>query len=236
MILTLKIRKRWLFAGGLLLVVLLLLGWWIYRRSTAASAEVCAGSTLIIDAGHGGIDSGSVSVDGTRESDINLQIALKLEKIAQFWGTPTVMTRSDDSRKTDFMSYSERDDLQYRADLVNAVPDGVLVSIHQNYYPTAQPSGAQVIYADAEGSESLGRLTHENLVKALAPDNRRVPIPAQDKIFLLSHSQCPGILVECGFLSNNFEMLRLQDSSYQTSLAVVIAASYLQFIHQKNPI
>lgn len=54
--------------------------------------------TLVIDAGHGGIDGGAISADGTKESDLNLAIALRLDSIVRFCGQKTVMTRLDDSR------------------------------------------------------------------------------------------------------------------------------------------
>ena len=57
---------------------------------------------LILDPGHGGIDGGAVALNGTKESDINLSLALKLRELASFCGQPTVMTRTDDSNNTDY--------------------------------------------------------------------------------------------------------------------------------------
>lgn len=186
--------------------------------------------TLVIDAGHGGIDGGAVSSDGTKESDINLAVALRLEYIVRFCGHKTVMTRWDDSRKTDILSYSEREDLKERVKTVNAIDNAVLISIHQNYFPTAQPSGAQVLYSGADGSERLGRLIQSNLVSELDASNRRLAAPAPADLFITANTHCPAVLVECGFMSNNFEVLKLKDVKYQTSLAIIIACSYMQFI------
>ena len=192
--------------------------------------------TLVIDAGHGGIDGGAISDDGTKESDINLAIALRLDSIVRFCGQKTVMTRLDDSLKTDMISYSEHKDLESRAAMINNTANAVLISIHQNDYPTAQPKGAQVLYSSHEGSERLGKLLQANLILQLDPENRRVACPAPKDLYLTANANCPAVLVECGFMSNNFEVLKLKDPKYQTELAALIAASYLSFITDKNAI
>ena len=201
-------------------------------RASATGAE----RTLVLDAGHGGIDGGAISDDGTKESDINLAVALRLECIVRFCGQKTVMTRWDDSRKTDILSYSEREDLRTRAEIANNTSGAVLVSIHQNYYPTAQPRGAQVIYSDNDGSDRLGELIQQSLVENLDPGNRRLAVPSGKDIFLMSNVDCPAVTVECGFMSNNFEVLKLKESDYQTTVALAIAASYMQFISGRSGI
>ena len=184
---------------------------------------------LVIDAGHGGIDSGAIAADGTKESDINLAIALKLRALAEFCGLDNVMVRKDDSTMSDTPDYSEHRDLERRAEIVNNSGDCVYISVHQNCYPTGQPSGSLVIYSDKKGSENLGKITHSNLITNLNPDNRRIAEPAYDKYYILSHVDCPAILVECGFMSNFSEIESLKSPSYQSSIAVVLMASFLQY-------
>ena len=197
------------------------------KRET--SAAVKDSSTLVIDAGDGGIDCGALGLDGTRESDLNLAIALKLRALAELYGQDNLMIRQDDSTKSDTESYSEHRDLECRTELTNSARNPVYISIHQNTYPTGQPSGPQVIYAAAEGSRDLGALTHANLLRSLYPDCRRVAEPATRRLYVLSHVNCPAILVECGFLSNMIDLERLKDSSFQTGLAAVLMGSFLQF-------
>ena len=203
----------------------------VYLDSVAIQTDKRTGTvnTLVIDPGHGGIDGGAISTDGTKESDINLAIALKLRSLAEFIGQKTVMTREDDSWRTDAASYSEHEDLVHRTEIINAAPNAILFSIHQNCFPTAQPSGAQVLYAKNEGSDVLGNLTHNNLISCLDPENRRVAEPASEKLYITANVKCPAILVECGFMSNNFDVLKLKDNSYQLSLALVLMCSFLQY-------
>ena len=204
-----------------------------YSERMVGASSTHLPPTLVIDAGHGGFDGGAISEDGTRESDINLSIALRLDSIVRFCGQKTVMTRWDDRRKTDILSYSERDDLRQRAELTNSTDNPVLISIHQNYYPTAQPKGAQVLYSSFGNSEKLGSRMQELLVSRLDPENRRLAAPAPSDLYLTSNVRCPAVLVECGFMSNNFEVLKLKENAYQNALALVIAASYLEYISER---
>ena len=185
---------------------------------------------LVIDAGHGGIDSGALAADGSKESDINLAIALKLRALAELYGLENSMIRQDDSTLSDADNYSEHRDLVRRTELVNSDPNNVCVSIHQNCYPTGQPHGSLVIYSSKQESEELGKIVHENLIMQLNPDNRRIAEPAGDKYYLLSNAQCPAILVECGFMSNFSEMEKLKTPTYQSSISSVLIASFLQYI------
>ena len=218
----------------ILLAAAALWGFVLYFERTAVSAPESP-PTLVIDAGHGGIDGGAISTDGTKESDINLAVALRLESIVRFCGQKTLMTRWDDSRKTDILSYSEHEELKYRAELANGTENAVLISIHQNDFPTAQPKGAMVLYSAYGDSDRLGNRIQELLVAQLDPQNRRLAAPAPKELYLTANTRCPAVLVECGFMSNNFEVLKLKESGYQTKLALVIAAAYLQYTAGRTP-
>ena len=224
--------------GELYLVILLLCSALFFALTVKNMQARPAGSmangryTLVIDPGHGGIDGGAIALNGAKESDINLAIALKLQKLAEFYGYPPVMTRTDDQKRADMSSYSEHEDLVYRTQLINAVPHGVLLSIHQNSYPTSQPSGAQVLYAKGESSRRLGELTHSKIVSTLQQTNRRVAEPAPGSLYITANARCPAILVECGFVSNPFDLDDLMDSGYQTAFAAVLLASFVEFDSQ----
>ena len=185
--------------------------------------------TLVIDPGHGGIDGGAIAYNGVKESDLNLSISLKLQDLAAFYGLSSVMTREDDNPRTDALRYSEREDLEHRASIANNLTSCVMISVHQNMFPTSQPSGVQILYGPDAESRRLGELTHRNLVEGLQPENRRVAAPAPKELYLTSHVNCPVILVECGFLSNLSDLQRLSDSRYQSGIAAALLGSYLQF-------
>ncbi len=200
------------------------------EKKQRTSADANPRTTLVIDPGHGGIDSGAIGADGTKESDINLAIGLKLRALAELYGQDNALIRQDDSTKCDSETYSEHRDLECRTELAQAQMNPVYVSIHQNDFPTGQPSGPQVIYAAGEGSEELGVLTHANLLRLLYPNCRRVAEPATKRLYILSHLECPAILIECGFVSNPTDLENLKKPGYQTSLAAAIMGSYLQYV------
>ena len=189
---------------------------------------------LVIDPGHGGIDGGAIAYDGTKESDLNLQIALKLQSLSDFYGIPTLLTRDENTPFQDPETYSEHKDLEARAELANRSGNSILFSIHQNTFPTSQPSGVQVLYGPDDDSRRLGELTHDRLLKALQPESRRVAAPASKELFLPSHVSCPMLLIECGFLSNLSDLQRLCDHCFQTAFAAVLLSSYLQFTSVPN--
>ncbi len=218
-----------------LVILLVLLGaavllTFVLERKQETDADARTRMTLVIDPGHGGIDSGAVGADGTRESDINLAIGLKLRALAELYGQDNTLIRQDDSTKCDTDAYSEHRDLECRTELVQAQQNPVYISIHQNDYPTAQPSGSQVIYAAGEGSAELGTITHANLLQNLYPSSRRVAEPATRRLYILSHLDCPAILIECGFVSNPTDLENLKKPGYQTTLAATIMGSYLQYM------
>lgn len=188
-------------------------------------------STLVLDAGHGGIDGGAISDSGLKESDINLQIALKTEALVRFLGIDTVMTRETDTDNSDNKAYSEHDNLVQRVKLANSTENAVLISIHQNEFPSAVVSGAEVMYSDNDDSKALGLITQDNLVALLDSSNRRVARPAPKELLLTSSVECPTILVECGFMSNPQEVQKLASNDYQLKLATILAGSYIQFLN-----
>lgn len=216
-----------------LLIIALIVGILSSRDAVPASCNEIA-HTLIIDAGHGGIDGGAIGADGTKESEINLAVARRLRAVAEFYGCDNCMVRTDDSTKCDTEEYSERRDLECRANIAAQNRNPVYLSIHQNYYPTGQPNGVQVIYSAVDRSADFAELTQLNMTVNLAPECRRVAEPARDNIYLFSKLSCPAILVECGFMSNFSDMEKLKDSGYQTKIASVLLGSYLQFISEEQ--
>ena len=211
----------------------------VYRNFTAEpgvpvmTEAARSGPTLVIDAGHGGLDGGASAADGTLESALNLQIALRVEQLAKLFGVSTVMTRSSEA-----LDYPDESatihakkvwDQKTRVALINSTENALLLSIHQNTYPDARPNGTEVLYAKTDGSKELAELTHANLINCLNPENRRVAAPISDAIYLMKSVDCTAILVECGFLSNPAETEKLKSGTYQTQLAAVLVGSFLQY-------
>lgn len=183
--------------------------------------------TIIIDAGHGGEDGGAISCTGVKESQINLQIARKLESLLKLLGYRTHMIRSADiSVYTDGSTIAQKkvSDLKERVRIVNGVNNAILISIHQNTFPAEQYSGAQVFYNGDESAKELAQHLQQTFLETLNPGSRRT-CKSADHVYLMQRIQCPGILVECGFLSNFREEAKLRSGDYQQKIVCVIASS-----------
>ena len=187
--------------------------------------------TFIIDAGHGGEDGGAISCTGILESTINLQIALRLNDLMHLLGFHTKMVRTEDvSIYTEGESISQKkiSDLKERVRICNEIDGSVLISVHQNAFPDSRYSGAQVFYSAASGSEQFAKNLQATLIRTVNPGSKREAKRAQG-IYLMEHTQCPGILLECGFLSNTEEEARLRSDSYQKKLCCVVATTAARF-------
>ena len=190
-------------------------------------------STLVLDAGHGGEDGGAVSATGVAESSINLAIVLKLDQLAGLYGVPVQLLRSDENALGDPDGASvrerKRSDLQKRVELIQKAEHATVISVHQNYYPGASSTGAQVFYGKEASSPALARYAQSLLCQTLDPTNHRQAAQIPDSVYLMRHITCPAILVECGFLSNAEEAERLQRTEYQTKIAAALLSAYLTF-------
>lgn len=188
------------------------------------------GCCFVIDPGHGGEDGGATSCTGRLESGYNLDIALRLRDLLTLLGRDTRMVRTTDQavyREGETIARKKASDLKERVRMVEETPDSVLLSIHQNYFSDGRYSGAQVFYADTPGSQALAEALQTVLVTSLNPGSNR-KCKKSDGIYLLEHITRPGVLIECGFLSNHGEEALLRSPTYQKRLCCVIAATAIQ--------
>lgn len=226
------LRKRYLLLAAFLLAGGLLAG--ASRELHSAIAAFQAGTltarpTIVIDAGHGGEDGGAVGTDGSRESDINLAIALRTEELLAFLGYETLLTRDADVSIHDSTAQTLRQkkvsDLKNRVTLVNQAPQAVLLSIHQNALPGAPATqGAQAFHNRASSADSLAQSVQTQLnalVNGAHPKEKR---QISDSIYLMKQVTHPAVLVECGFMTHPQEVQLLQSAEHQQRLAVAMVA------------
>lgn len=242
----LLIRKRtllytWLAVCMIGLSAIFLAGSRRAFTPTGAMGQGSSAQTVVIDPGHGGQDGGAVAPDGTEESEINLAISQRLEHLLRFAGVPTEMTRREDCMVCDpgldTMRQRKVSDIRNRTALVNGIPNAVLLSIHQNSLPSSPAThGAQAFRNRQEGAETLAQLLQCNLNAVVNTHRAKEAKLIPESIYLMNHVIVPAMLVECGFLSNAEETLRLRQADYQMTLAVTIAAGYLQWATGEEPI
>ena len=188
--------------------------------------------TVVVDAGHGGFDSGKVGIDGTLEKDVNLMIAKKLEKLLTAADVTVIMTRTDDLGLYEESSDNKkRQDMLNRAAKMNEASADCVVSIHQNSYPDSSIDGAQVFYyTSSTDGKSLAALIQQELIRGADPSNHRQE-KANNSYYLLKNVPSPIVIVECGFLSNLEESKKLVDDTYQQTLAWTIHLGILQYLN-----
>ena len=180
---------------------------------------------FIIDPGHGGVDGGATSVTGKLESAFNLEISLRLRDLLTFLGYQTKMIRTEDISvytKGETIAQKKMSDLKERVRICNETDGAILLSIHQNTFPDGRYSGAQIFYSDTEGSHELAKRLQTALGKRTEKQAKG--------IYLMEHITCPGVLIECGFLSNWEEEAKLRSPEYQKLLVSIIAVTAANFI------
>ena len=193
---------------------------------------------IVIDAGHGGMDGGCVSVNDKCEKDINLNILLTLRDMATVMGYEPVCTRETDvsihDEGIEGLSNQKKSDMKNRLEIINSQENAIAVSIHQNQFTDEKYSGAQMFYSpNVEGSEQLADIMQKQFVAKLQPDNKREVKRVKDELYLLNNANCPAIMIECGFLSNHEEANKLESEEYQKRIAFTIFSGINEFKNQQ---
>ena len=205
------------------------------RKSDTPTSVSVNAPVIVIDAGHGGEDAGAIAQDGSLEKDLNLKIAKCIQALCEINGNSAIMTREDDRLLYDY--YGELDDytgkkkiydLKNRVKIANEQHDAIFVSIHMNKFSSGKYSGTQIYFSpNNPSSEMLARTLQNSTRTYLQPSNNRQIKRADSSIYVLNSLDCPAVLIECGFLSNEDELGRLKDKKYQASLALVIFSGIL---------
>ena len=178
-------------------------------------AEEVSKGIVLIDAGHGGIDGGAQSRNGTIEKDINLQISKRLKERLEKEGYKVYMTREEDKE----LSPKKVKDLEARCKMKIETKCDVFISIHQNKFNSEKCFGAQVWYASNEKSMKLAKYVQDSLKEGVKDNNKRLEKAAKEQYKILRDKYDGAcLIVECGFLSNNEEEQRLKSESHQNQI------------------
>ncbi len=165
-----------------------------------------AGTTVVLDPGHGGRDGGT-NWAGVAEKTLTLKISRLVQRRLSAAGVRSVLTRRSDVYRS----------LNARAAVANSFRNAVFVSIHCNAETTATVRGIETFYYRRS---ALARSIHRRLDRRTDSPNRGV----KNKGFtVLARSHCPAALVECGFLSSRSERRLLLSPLYQECIAKAIA-------------
>ena len=174
--------------------------------------------TIIIDPGHGGIDPGTAYKD-IYEKDIVLSISLFLKQTLKNVGYNVILTRdSDYDLSKPNAIHRKKSDFDNRIKIINDNSD-FYISIHLNYLEDSRYKGIQVF--TTEENKEYGKVVQSYLNKNLNSNRENKII--SNKIYMYQMLTKPGLLIECGFLSNSVEREKLKTNVYQKRLAKEIA-------------
>lgn len=178
---------------------------------------VLEGKKIVIDAGHGGGDVGSIR-EGINEKDINLSIAQKVQQLLEQQGATVIMTRA----------YDQDLSLEARTKISNDSKADLFVSIHQNAIEDNVTHGIETWFEEAKiESRKLAECVQASVIEATNGKDRGTK--SHESFYVTQNTKAPSVLVECGFISSDTERMLLKDSTYQDHLARGIVKGISQY-------
>lgn len=225
------IKKSQIIAAILILLFLVVIGAVTINSALAYKRLPKLDYTVVIDAGHGGIDSGVVGISTkVKESELNLKVAKKLEKTLKEYGFNVVMTRTNGNGLYGLHTKNrKRRDMEERARIIKEAQPDAVVSIHMNYFSQSKQRGAQVFYKkDNEQGKELARCIQEVLALNIEHCDR---LYLAGDYYIVNCTDYPSVIVECGFLSNAYDEQLLITDEYQQKLAYYIALGIMKFLN-----
>lgn len=176
------------------------------------------------DTWHGGVDNGA-TVNNVHEKDLNLQIVYKLKETLTSAGATVLLTRKDDNDISNPNAlYRKKSDFDNRIKLINNSNADLYISIHQNIYQNKKYSGPQVFYV--KDNQKLAEIIQNTLNKYL---NTKRKVKTINNTYMYKLLKKKGILIECGFISNDNERYKLKTEEYQLKLSKIITEGIITY-------
>lgn len=210
-------------------VILCIHALWLPQAVFAAIDEKM---TVVIDAGHGGIDGGVTGkTTGIKESDVNLAIAFALKEELSDMGFNVVLTRKTGAGLYDTTAKGfKKRDMEKRKQIIEDANPSMVISLHQNFYPSKTTRGAQVFYSKGNIlSERLAVCLQAQLNGLYAKEKVKARSAMPAEYFILECTTYPSALIECGFLSSAADEALLQSAVFRKRLAQSIASAVALF-------
>ncbi len=208
------------------LIILLLSA--LFINSKVSALMPLSGKIIVIDPGHGGKDPGTTN-GNIYEKDINLAISKALEIELSKVGATIILTREDDyDLSTPNARWRKKSDFDNRIKLINSSKANLYLSIHLNYLSDKSYYGPQVFY-NKEENKKLANAIQETLNNSLNTNRSIKEIPS--KTYMYNKLNIPGVLIECGFLSNYNELNNLIKADYQQKIASLIKDAIIKYFN-----
>ncbi len=177
--------------------------------------------TVVIDAGHGGQDTGARAVSGQREKHLALDTSRRLASILRSSGLRVIETRTGDYFVT----------LDKRVSISNRSRNTVFVSIHYNWARRSRASGVETFFCGPRSSRLAANIQRE-ILRPYGAKDRGIKFR---QLYVLRNNKRPAVLVELGFLSNSAENNKVQSASTRQRLAEAVARGILAEKNGRTP-
>jgi len=217
-----KIQKIAIFGVVTLLFSVFAMPYWTQEAEIEqVDMSILAGHTIILDPGHGGVDSGAAS-NHVVEKEINLAMSAKLANVLQTYGVTVLLTRDSDIDYYTRGKGGKRNDLLKRIDIIENSGAEMFISLHCNAFAKGMLSGAQVFYSPKFPQSKVMAHVLQRALKEFPPGNKR-QAKEDVRILIINGIDMPGVLIESGYVTNQQEAALLVDESYQQKLVESIA-------------
>ena len=193
---------------------------------------------IVIDAGHGGKDTGAIGYDSNGvkavlEKNANLAIAKSVYKYLTAQGVRVIMTRTEDTGFAD----TQKEDLLARCSIANDANADLFVSIHNNSFTNSKATGTEILYVSGGSANRFGitgEALAENVLTPLVQTTGIANRGLKDspKIVVLKETKMPAILIECAFVSNPTDRLLLTYDNPLDNIGGAIASGILKTLSQ----
>ena len=190
--------------------------------------------TVVIDAGHGGVDGGSVGkTTGVIERDLNLEYAKTLSGLLNQFGIGTILTRKDKNGLYDNDATNlKRSDMKKRKEIIDNSGAMLVVSIHMNSFPLKNCRGAQTFF---NKENEKGKILAENIQSQFLKD---LPFAKNEAsigdYYITNCTNLPAVIIECGFISNPEEEVMLATKEYREKVCYSVLCGIIGFIGAEN--
>jgi N-acetylmuramoyl-L-alanine amidase len=182
---------------------------------------------VLLDAGHGGFDPGTIGVTDIHEAVLNLQITKRLKTVLEQNGLRVVMTREDENA----LAGTKDEDMETRSRMIRRSGADIVVSIHMNWYKNPEISGPTVLYMPGSvQGERLAESVRDTMNTELNTDG----VARSEDFFVLRYGEQPSIMVKCGYISNTEEESKLKQSDYQQRVAEAICEGIQNYMKQSG--
>ncbi|MCQ2387247.1 MAG: N-acetylmuramoyl-L-alanine amidase [Clostridia bacterium] len=230
----LKRKSIFIFSVLIVSVLTFIFCFGAINKLSVGEASV-SGIKIVLDAGHGGIDSGVSGVlTGVKESEINLSIVKKLEKYIVEGGMTAVLTRNSEAGLYGVATKNrKKKDMKKRKEIINDCKPALVVSVHLNKYSSPSVRGAQVFYKKGDENGKILAELIQNSFNNMEENVRKCKAHTGD-YYILNCSQYPSVIAECGFLSNKDDEALLIKEEYQDKIAYTIFCGIINYLSEMS--